>query len=131
MCIFCNIVNGKIPSRKLYEDDDFLVIMDAFPKSRGHTLILTKEHYEDFDDMSEELASKLIVLVHKMVKKLKVLDMDGYNIINNNQPISGQEVPHVHFHIVPRYNDEKKPVITISEPIEMDLDEIHELLTKN
>ncbi|MBP2172916.1 HIT family protein [Methanococcus voltae] len=131
MCIFCDIVNNKIPSRKLYEDDDFLVIMDAFPKSRGHTLILTKEHYVDFDDMSEELASKLIVLVHKMVKKLKVLGMDGYNIINNNQPISGQEVPHVHFHIVPRYNDEKKPVISISEPIEMDLDEIHELLTKN
>ncbi|MCS3900961.1 HIT family protein [Methanococcus voltae] len=131
MCIFCDIVNNKLPSRKLYEDDDFLVIMDAFPKSRGHTLILTKEHYEEFDEMPEELASKLIVLAHKMVKKLKVLDMDGYNIVNNNKPISGQEVPHVHFHIVPRYNNEKEPVFTISEPIEMDLDEIYELITKN
>ncbi|WP_459201879.1 HIT family protein [Methanococcus sp. CF] len=126
MCIFCDIVKGDIPARIIYEDDKFLAFMDAFPRAVGHTLVIPKEHFETFDELPEELACEMMNVIYKIVKKLEKLDMDGYNILNNNKQVSGQEVPHVHFHIIPRYEDEGYPVYVLKDPINVDLDSIYD-----
>ena len=94
-CIFCKIAAGEIPSATLYEDDDFRVILDLGPASKGHALILPKEHYRNLFDLDDELAAKVMVLAKKMVNQLKdVLRCDGYNIVQNNEEVAGQTVFH-------------------------------------
>ena len=106
-CIFCKIAAGEIPSATLFEDEDFRVILDLGPASKGHALIIPKEHYRNLYDIDEELASKAIVLAKKMVKKMTdVLGCDGYNIVQNNEEAAGQTVFHFHMHMIPRYKDD-------------------------
>ncbi|ABR55239.1 histidine triad (HIT) protein [Methanococcus vannielii SB] len=126
MCIFCSIVKGDIPARIIYEDEKFLAFMDAFPRAVGHTLIIPKEHFETFDELPKELACEMMEVIYKVVKQLKNLKMDGFNILNNNKKVSGQEVPHVHFHIIPRYENEGYPVYVLKDPINVDLDSIYD-----
>ena len=103
-CIFCKIAAGEIPSATIYEDDDFRVILDLGPASKGHALILPKEHYRNIFDIDEELAAKAFKLAKKLVIKLKdVLGCDGYNIVQNNEECAGQTVFHFHMHLIPRY----------------------------
>lgn len=103
-CIFCKIAAGEIPSATLYEDDDFRVILDLGPASKGHALILPKEHYRNLYDLDDVLAAKVMVLAKKMVNKLKgILGCDGYNIVQNNEAVAGQSVFHFHMHLIPRY----------------------------
>ena len=128
MCIFCKIVKGEIPAKILYEDEKTLAFLDISPRSKGHTLIIPKEHYETFEELPEEVAIDLIKTIKKVIKRLKSLNPDGYNILNNNGPVAGQEVPHVHFHIIPRYKGEKEEVIKLSPPVEVDLDGVLEEL---
>ena len=103
-CIFCKLAAGDIPSATIYEDDDFRVILDLGPASKGHALILPKEHYRNLFDIDDEVASKVMVLAKKIVNKLKpVLGCDGYNIVQNNEECAGQTVFHFHMHLIPRY----------------------------
>ena len=103
-CIFCKLAAGDIPSATIYEDDDFRVILDLGPASKGHALILPKEHYRNLFDIDEEVAAKAMILAKKMVNKLKpVLGCDGYNIVQNNEECAGQTVFHFHMHLIPRY----------------------------
>ena len=103
-CIFCKIAAGEIPSATLYEDDDFRVILDLGPASKGHALILPKEHYRNLYDIDEETLGKVALLAKKMVTKLTdVLGCDGYNVVQNNEPCAGQTVFHFHMHLIPRY----------------------------
>lgn len=103
-CIFCKLANGDIPTATLYEDDDFRVILDANPASKGHALILPKEHYADLYELSDAVAGKVMILAKKMVTKLTdVLGCDGYNIVQNNGECAGQTVFHYHLHLIPRY----------------------------
>lgn len=103
-CIFCKIAAGEIPSATLYEDDDFRVILDLGPASKGHALIIPKEHYRNLYDIDDETAAKAIILAKKMVNKMKdVLGCDGYNIVQNNEETAGQTVFHFHMHMIPRY----------------------------
>ena len=105
-CIFCKIAAGEIPSATLYEDDDFRVILDLGPASKGHALILPKNHYRNLYDIDDEVASKAILLAKKMITKLTdVLNCDGYNIVQNNEEAAGQTVFHFHVHVIPRYED--------------------------
>lgn len=107
-CIFCKIAAGEIPSATLYEDDDFRVILDLSPASKGHALILPKEHYRNLYDLDDELAAKALVLAKKMTLRLKeVLGCDGYNIVQNNEEAAGQTVFHFHMHMIPRYQGDK------------------------
>ena len=107
-CIFCKIAAGEIPSATLYEDDDFRVILDLGPASKGHALILPKEHYRNLYDIDEEVVAKAMILAKKMVNKLtKVLDCDGYNIVKNNEECAGQSVVHFHMHLIPRYKGDQ------------------------
>ena len=106
-CIFCKIVEGKIPSEKVYEDDKFLAFLDIMPANKGHTLIIPKEHYMVFEDMPKELLKEYSLLLQKISKVVfETLKADGYNIQQNNYPAGGQVVPHVHFHIIPRFSDD-------------------------
>ena len=103
-CIFCKIANGEIPSATLYEDEDFRVILDLGPASKGHALILPKEHYANLYELSDELAAKAMVLAKRMITKMqKVLKCDGYNVVQNNGETAGQTVFHFHMHLIPRY----------------------------
>lgn len=103
-CIFCKIAEGEIPSATLFEDEDFRVILDLGPASKGHALILPKEHYANLYELSDELAAKAMVLAKKMITRMqKVLNCDGYNIVQNNGEPAGQTVFHFHMHLIPRY----------------------------
>lgn len=107
-CIFCKIAAGEIPSATLYEDDDFRVILDISPASKGHALIIPKEHFRNLYDLDDELASKVLVLARKMTVRLKeILGCDGYNIVQNNEEVAGQTVFHFHMHMIPRYRGDK------------------------
>ncbi len=106
-CIFCKLANGEIPTATLYEDEDFRVILDANPASKGHALIIPKEHYANLYELDDELAAKVLVLAKKMITKLTdVLGCDGYNIVQNNGEAAGQTVFHFHLHMIPRYKDD-------------------------
>ncbi len=111
-CIFCKIANGDIPSRKLYEDDNFVVIMDLSPASKGHSLIIPKEHYANIYEMPEELCAEAMKIAKKMaVKMTDALQADGFNIIQNNNEVAGQTVFHFHMHLIPRYKDDENCII--------------------
>lgn len=106
-CIFCKIANGEIPSATLYEDERFRVILDLGPASKGHALILPKEHYPNLYELPDELAEKAILLAKKMIVKLtKALDCDGFNVVQNNGAPAGQTVFHFHMHLIPRYEND-------------------------
>ena len=106
-CIFCKIAAGEIPSVTLYEDADFRVIMDIQPASKGHALILPKEHYANIYELPEDLAAKAIVLAKKMITKLTdIVGCDGYNVLQNNGEAAGQTVFHFHMHLIPRYAED-------------------------
>ena len=103
-CIFCKLANGEIPTSTLYEGVDFRVILDANPASKGHALIIPKEHYANLYELDDELASKVLVLAKKMITKLAgILECDGYNLVQNNGETAGQTVFHFHLHLIPRY----------------------------
>lgn len=106
-CIFCKIANGEIPSATLYEDDDFRVILDLGPATRGHSLILPKKHYASLFEMPEELAAKSICLAKKMLPAMKNgLKCDGIQLVQNNGEAAGQTVFHYHLHMIPAYKEE-------------------------
>ena len=106
-CIFCKIANGDIPSKELYEDDEFKVILDLGPATRGHALILPKNHYANLYELPDELAEKVILLAKKMIVKMtKALDCDGFNVVQNNGAPAGQTVFHFHMHLIPRYEND-------------------------
>ncbi len=103
-CIFCKIIEGKIPCTKIYEDNNSFVFLDINPATDrgGHTLILPKKHYEVITDIPEKELQILIRIVQKVSKVLLNL-YPGLNILQNNKKVAGQAIPHVHFHLIPRY----------------------------
>ncbi len=103
-CVFCKIANGEIPSATLYEDEEFRVILDISPASRGHALILPKKHAADLYELPDGTASKVLILAKNIASKMKdVLGCDGLNLVQNNGEMAGQTVFHFHMHIIPRY----------------------------
>lgn len=103
-CIFCKIANGEIPAATIYEDDDFRVILDLGPASKGHALILPKTHAANIYELPDELAAKAMILAKKMAAKMTdKLECDGFNIVQNNGEVAGQTVFHFHMHLIPRY----------------------------
>ena len=112
-CIFCKIANGEIPSTTLYEDEDFRVILDLGPATRGHALLLPKEHYSNLFELDDAVAAKVLVTAKKVAAKMKAaLGADGFNLVQNNGEVAGQTVFHFHMHLIPRYeSDDNKNVI--------------------
>lgn len=106
-CIFCKIAAGEIPSATLYEDNDFKVILDIEPASKGHALILPKNHYANLYELDDATAAKVLLIAKKMITKLTdILGCEGYNIVQNNGKAAGQTVFHYHMHLIPRYKDD-------------------------
>ena len=107
-CIFCKIANGEIPSATLYEDEDFRVILDLGPASKGHALILPKAHAANIYEISDDMAAKAMILAKKMATKMtEALKCDGFNIVQNNGEPAGQSVFHFHMHLIPRYEGDQ------------------------
>lgn len=107
MCIFCSIVKGEIPSYKIYEDDKVLAFLDIKPVNPGHCLVIPKKHLENIEEIDEEYLSHLVKIVKKIGNKIKNnLNVLGYNVQVNNDPIAGQEIAHLHFHIIPRQKND-------------------------
>lgn len=123
-CIFCKIANGEIPSKTLYEDEEFRMILDLNPATKGHALILPKDHADDLYGLSDGQASKIMLLAKKMAAKMtEKLQCDGLNLIQNNGEAAGQTVRHFHLHLIPRYTDDGqqlgwKPGETTQEELE-------------
>lgn len=107
-CIFCKIANGEIPSRTLYEDERFRVILDISPASKGHAIMLVKNHAANIYELPDEDASQIFIVAKKVAKAMEqVLKCDGINILQNNGEAAGQTVFHLHVHLIPRYKDDK------------------------
>lgn len=103
-CIFCKIANGEVPSKTLYEDDGFRVILDLGPATKGHALILPKDHYANLYELPEETAGEVMKLAKRMVMKMtERLGCEGFNLVQNNGDLAGQTVFHFHMHMIPRY----------------------------
>jgi histidine triad (HIT) family protein len=102
-CIFCKIINKEIGSKILYEDNYSLAFLDIFPISKGHTIVIPKNHYKNIEDIPEKELIEVIITVKKIANKLhNKLNLEGYNILQNNFKAAGQVVEHCHFHIIPR-----------------------------
>jgi histidine triad (HIT) family protein len=131
-CIFCKIVNGEIPSRITFENEFILAFLDIFPISKGHTIIIPKNHYSNLEDIPDDQLSEIYkvvkILAIKIHKKLKI---DGYNVLQNNFTAAGQVIEHFHVHIIPRNLNDNKFQIEIprTQASEDELDEIFEILT--
>ena len=107
-CIFCKIIAGEIPSRTIYEDEEFKVILDVSPASKGHALILPKNHYANLFDIDEEVAARAMKLAKKLATHMtEKLGCDGFNLLQNNHETAGQTVFHFHMHLIPRYENAK------------------------
>lgn len=107
-CIFCKIANGEIPSATLFENEEFRVILDLGPASKGHALILPKSHAANIYELPDEMAGKAMILAKHMASKLTdALNCDGFNIVQNNGEVAGQTVFHFHMHLIPRYKGDQ------------------------
>lgn len=103
-CIFCSIVDGDIPARTVYEDDDVLAFLDANPLAPGHTLVIPKSHHERLNDLDADLGAAVLERLHALVPVVEAtVDAPATTVAFNNGEEAGQEVPHVHGHIVPRF----------------------------
>lgn len=106
-CIFCKIIKGEILSSKVYEDDNVLAFLDIAPVNKGHTLVIPKKHFEIFTDIPEEELKNLILATKKVAEAVEIAsEADGFIVSMNNRKPAGQEIPHAHFHIIPRLNDD-------------------------
>ena len=104
-CIFCKIISKEIPAKILYEDDDTISFLDAFPITKGHTLVIPKKHFPQIQDMPENVNQKLFDTVHKIIPKTDSVKGSTLVLIHNGKE-SGQEIMHVHVHLIPRGLDD-------------------------
>ena len=106
-CIFCKIIDGSIPSFKIHENENCLVLLDRFPSGIGHVLVIPKKHVENIFELDDETAAKIFPLVTDVAKRMKKhLALDGLNILQNNGAAAQQSVPHFHIHLIPRCKDD-------------------------
>ena len=106
-CLFCKIINKEIPAKIIYEDDNYLSFLDINPNTKGHTLVIPKKHTDTFNNLSDQEAGDLALKVHYIAQRLiKLLNTEHYNLGLNNGSNAGQIVNHVHWHIIPRYEND-------------------------
>lgn len=110
-CLFCKIIDGQIPSLKVYEDEHVFAFMDIMPLTKGHTLLIPKAHCKDLFEMPEDVARNLYAAAPKVANAIKAaFNPAGMNTVNNNGEAAGQTVFHYHLHLIPRY-DEKDGLV--------------------
>lgn len=131
-CIFCRIANGEIPSATLYEDEAFRVILDLGPATRGHALILPKEHAANLYELPDDTAAATMRLAKKMAVTMREkLCCDGLNLIQNNGEAAGQTVSHFHLHLIPRYKGDGQNINWIpTKPAQDELEAVRKEITE-
>lgn len=131
-CIFCKIAKGEIPSKTIYEDEEFRVILDLGPATRGHALILPKKHADNLYELSDETAASAMKLARKMALLMKEkLHCDGLNLVQNNGAAAGQTVSHFHVHIIPRYEGDDQSINWVpGEPSQEELEAVRKEITE-
>ena len=111
-CVFCRIIRGELPAHKVYEDERVLAFLDIHPSAPGHTLIIPKVHEERIEDLSEEEAEAIFKVLHRLTGRIQAaVDAQSSTIGLNNGHESGQEVPHVHIHVIPRFRGDRGGII--------------------
>ena len=130
-CIFCKIISKEVPAKILYEDEYSISFLDAFPVAKGHTLVVPKKHFAQIQDMSSDINQKLFDTVHKMITKIDSVKGSTLVLIHNGKD-SGQEIMHVHVHLIPRGIDDSGDNIEsmFKNKIKLTDDEIDDLCTK-
>lgn len=114
MDIFCKIVSGEIPTKKIFEDDTVMVIMDVNPVSDGHCLVIPKVHYRDLYDIDTQTLNHILSVAHDWSKILmKKFDCDGVTLVQNNGSV--QEVKHFHLHVIPKYEGKDKVTLSVDD----------------
>lgn len=130
-CIFCKISGGEIPSKTIYEDEEFRVILDISPASKGHALIIPKEHYANLYEMPEDAAGRVMILAKKLAGHMtERLKCDGFNIVQNNGETAGQTVSHFHMHLIPRYAGDGNQDKLCWNHLELSQEELDEIWQK-
>ncbi|NLH63965.1 MAG: HIT family protein [Erysipelotrichaceae bacterium] len=125
MCIFCDIIDHKIPSKVVYEDEDVLAILDISQVTYGHTIVMPKKHVKNILEADEDTVCKCMRVVQMLAKQItKNCGAVGCNILNNCSETAGQSVDHLHFHIIPRYSDQDAVSIKFMPSKKQDLDEV-------
>ena len=129
MCIFCSIVNGETPSSRIYEDDTVIAILDISQVTKGHTLVIPKQHTESFMSCDTELMKHVMEVTQMLsVRIMERTHAAGMNILSNINEAAGQSVMHFHVHLIPRYSEQDACVIRFDESAPVDLDEVAALL---
>ncbi|KKP91725.1 MAG: Histidine triad (HIT) protein [Parcubacteria group bacterium GW2011_GWA2_36_10] len=124
-CIFCQIVKGDIPAKKIYEDDYYLAFLSLGPASPGHTIVIPKKHTATFIELEPQESADLIKVVQRLAKEIKErLKADAFNLGLNNGEIAGQVIPHVHWHIIPRYKNDTLVHWGVDEQAKDQMDEV-------
>jgi histidine triad (HIT) family protein len=107
-CLFCKIIEGEIPCHRIYEDDNFVAILDINPINFGHTLLIPKKHFRNILDAPEDISSKTYPVAKKIAAGIKeALKCEGLNLIQNIEAEGGQEIFHSHLHIIPRHKNDQ------------------------
>ncbi len=131
-CIFCRIVKGEIPSEKVYEDSKYVAFLDIMPANPGHTLVIPKEHYEDLMSTPNEVLDGMLNDAKKIASAvLKAVDAEGFNLQVNVGKVSGQVVPHLHIHIIPRFEGDGHHLFRQGEYEEGQMEEIAKRIRGN
>jgi histidine triad (HIT) family protein len=106
-CIFCKIINGELPSSKVFENDKVTAFLDINPVNPGHVLVVPKKHVENLSEVDEENLKEVILAIQKVANGItKALGVNGFNVMQNHGVVAGQIVPHLHWHIMPRKEDD-------------------------
>lgn len=131
-CIFCKIAKGEIPSNTIYEDEEFRVILDLGPATRGHALILPKKHADNLYELSDETAASAMKLARRMALLMKEkLHCDGLNLMQNNGEAAGQTVSHFHVHVIPRYEGDGQSINWVKgKPSQEELEAVRKEITE-
>lgn len=117
-CLFCKIVKKEIPAEVIYDDANFLCFLDINPRNPGHALVIPKKHYETIMDMPEGEVGDLMLMVRKIAAAIKeTMKADGISVGQSNGRAAGQVIPHVHFHVIPRYLSEGPPGLESIVPV--------------
>lgn len=131
MCLFCQIIEGSIPGKKVYEDEECLAILDISQTTKGHTLVMPKKHYDNFLEMPDDEYASLMKKAKKVANKvIDATKANGCNVLINTNAVAGQTIMHTHVHIIPRYDENDSISISFNEN-HFDLDEIANEINKN
>jgi histidine triad (HIT) family protein len=107
MCVFCEIVKGNLPSKAVFENEEVFAFLDIKPTNPGHVLIVPKKHSVNIEETDSNTLADLMSAAKIIGRRLKEnLNVPGYNLIINNDPVAGQVIPHLHLHLIPRYPDD-------------------------